>query len=35
MALYELLEQHVGTIVDVRSTNEFRMAHCKGALSIP
>ncbi|MGI9191423.1 MAG: rhodanese-like domain-containing protein [Chitinophagaceae bacterium] len=35
MELHELLEQHIGTIVDVRSANEFRMAHCQGALSIP
>ena len=35
MLLEELLQQHVGTIVDVRSAEEFKMAHCKGALSIP
>lgn len=35
MTLEQLLYNQSGTIIDVRSRDEFQQAHCRGALSVP
>lgn len=35
MTLEQLLHHHTGTIVDVRSSEEFTLAHCLEAHSLP
>jgi rhodanese-related sulfurtransferase len=35
MTLEQLLHHHAGTIIDVRSSQEFSLAHCLDARSLP
>lgn len=35
MTLEQILNHHIGTIIDVRSSQEFCLAHCHNAHSLP